>query len=183
VSGEEESHAEELAGAYGPDLARAALKAAQARARLNAAEQQRLDAAARRAERRRGQRDRRVRRSGDPVLLGAALEGLVDARGWDADVRTASVLARWPELVGDDLAAHASPLSLRDGELLLEAESTAWATQLRLMARQVMDRLNTQLGAGTVTSLRVQGPAAARGPGTAGGLRVRGSRGPRDTYG
>jgi len=172
-----------LADAYGPDLARAALNAAKARAALNASEQERMEAAGRRSARRREQRDRKTRAKGDPLLFGAAIEKLLAARGWQADVRSAGVTARWPEIVGTEIAARCRPVSLTDGELVLEAESTAWATQLRLMARQIAERVDVELGAGTVKKVRVHGPASARGPESSGILRVRGSRGPRDTYG
>jgi predicted nucleic acid-binding Zn ribbon protein len=61
------------------------------------------------------------------------------------------------------------------------ADSTAWATQLRLLAAQLVHRLNAELGTGTVRRVKVLGPVSAtRRPGE---WRVRGSRGPRDTYG
>ena len=182
MSADDEPEVGALADAYGPDLARAALNAAKARAALNASEQERMAAANRRAVRRKEQRGRRTRDKGDPLLFGAAIEGLLAARGWQADVRSAGVTERWPQVVGEEIAARCRPVSLTDGTLLLEAESTAWATQLRLMARQIMERVEAELGAGAVRAVRVQGPTSARGP-QPGALRVRGSRGPRDTYG
>jgi predicted nucleic acid-binding Zn ribbon protein len=91
------------------------------------------------------------------------------------------VVDRWPELVGHQIAARTRAEALTDGVLLVRAESTAWATQLRLMAADIVRRLNVELGHGTVTRLDVRGPAApswTRGP-----LRTSDSRGPRDTYG
>jgi predicted nucleic acid-binding Zn ribbon protein len=79
------------------------------------------------------------------------------------------------------LAAHTTPESLTDGELVVAADSTAWATQVRLLAAQLVRRLNAELGDGTVRRVRVRGPVVdARKPGQ---WRVRGSRGSRDTYG
>lgn len=89
-------------------------------------------------------------------------------------------MGRWDSLVGAELAAHCRPESLEDGVLTLVAESTAWATQVRLLGRQVVERVNHELGAGVVRSVRVHGPTAPnwrKGP-----RRVLG-RGPRDTYG
>ena len=90
------------------------------------------------------------------------------------------MLGSWDTLVGADIAAHCEPRALVDGELLVVAESTAWATQLRLLSRSLLQTLERRLGPGVVTRLRVQGPTApswSRGP-----RRVIG-RGPRDTYG
>jgi predicted nucleic acid-binding Zn ribbon protein len=123
---------------------------------------------------------RRLRRA-DPPLLGAAINGLLDEEGWKLAAATGSVFGRWAQIVGADLAAHTKPESLRDGELTVVADSTAWATQLRLLAAQLVHRLNAELGTGTVRRVKVLGPVSAtRRPGE---WRVRGSRGPRDTYG
>lgn len=123
---------------------------------------------------------RRIRRD-DPQALGAAIGGLLDDEGWNLAAATGSVFGRWAQIVGSDLAGHTRPDSLRDGELTVQADSTAWATQLRLLAAQLVHRLNAELGAGTVLRVKVRGPVTAeRKPGE---WRVRGSRGPRDTYG
>jgi predicted nucleic acid-binding Zn ribbon protein len=123
---------------------------------------------------------RRVRRD-DPQPLGTAINGLLEAEGWTLAAATGSVFARWADIVGADLAGHTTPESLRDGELTIVADSTAWATQLRLLAAQLVRRLNAELGDGSVQRVRVRGPVTGtRRPGE---WRVRGSRGPRDTYG
>jgi predicted nucleic acid-binding Zn ribbon protein len=117
----------------------------------------------------------------DPQPLSAAISRLLDAEGWALSVATGSVFGRWAEIVGEDLAAHTTPESLTDGELTVTADSTAWATQLRLLAAQLVKRLNAELGDGTVLRVRVRGPVSnTQKPGE---WRVRGSRGPRDTYG
>ena len=166
----------------GPDLAREALRAAQARARLKPTDQQRMDAARARAQRRRDQRDRRGRGKGDPVTFKDAVEALLAARGWSEEAKVARVLGCWDSLVGEQLAAKCRPASLRDGELVVTAESTAWATQISLLRGQLVERLNTELGAGTVRRVSVHGPTAASGP-RSGAWRVTGSKGPGDTYG
>jgi predicted nucleic acid-binding Zn ribbon protein len=90
------------------------------------------------------------------------------------------LLPRWEQIVGADIAAHCRPERLEDGELSCVAESTAWATQLRLMSAQLLSRIAAEVGPDVVQRLRVRGPTAPdwrHGP-----LRVVG-RGPRDTYG
>ena len=117
----------------------------------------------------------------DPQPLGASISGLLDAEGWALAAATGSVFGRWPQIVGADLAAHTRPETLTDGELTVTADSTAWATQVRLLAAQLVRRLNAELGDGTVRRVKVRGPVTStRKPGE---WRVRGGRGPRDTYG
>lgn len=116
----------------------------------------------------------------DPTLLGAAVGELVSERNWERTLNAAGLLPRWAEIVGAEVAAHCRPERLVDGELVCVAESTAWATQLRLLNRQLLARIAAEVGDGVVTRIRVHGPTAPdwrHGP-----LRVLG-RGPRDTYG
>jgi predicted nucleic acid-binding Zn ribbon protein len=125
----------------------------------------------------------RARRE-DPEPLHAAIDDLIRARGWREDAAGGSLAGRWAQIVGSDLAAHTRPDRLVDGELTVTADSTAWATQLRLLAAQLVRRLNAELGDGAVRQVRVRGPASAAGPARKPGQwRVRGGRGPRDTYG
>jgi len=122
---------------------------------------------------------RRGRRE-DPQPLGAAIEGLLDDRGWRTAAAVGSVFGRWEQIVGGALAAHTRPGGFTDGELLVIADSTAWATQVRLLRAQLVRRLNSELGDGTVTGVRVRGPLP---PQQRGQWRVRDTRGPRDDYG
>ncbi|MFV0405975.1 MAG: DUF721 domain-containing protein [Propioniciclava sp.] len=120
------------------------------------------------------------RRAGDPVSVGDALEGVISDRGWGTEINVHLLLGRWVELVGAAVAEHSTPESYRDGVLKVRTSSTAWASQLRLMAPQLVARMNSSLGEGTIRLVTVLGPEAPswkRGPRT-----VRG-RGPRDTYG
>jgi predicted nucleic acid-binding Zn ribbon protein len=119
-------------------------------------------------------------RRDDPQRLGQAIGGLLDQHGWQQRAAIGSVFGRWAEIVGPDLAAHTRPDSFADGELTMTADSTAWATQVRLLAPQLVRRLAAELGDGTVRRVKVRGPEAPR---RRGGWRVPGGRGPRDTYG
>jgi predicted nucleic acid-binding Zn ribbon protein len=116
----------------------------------------------------------------DPQPLGAAMEGLLDDQGWRTAAAVGSVFGRWEQIVGAALAAHTRPGGFTDGELLVIADSTAWATQVRLLRSQLIRRLNTELGDGTVTGVKVRGPVPPRQQGQ---WRVRDTRGPRDDYG
>lgn len=128
-------------------------------------------------------RGRRPRRD-DPQPLAQAIDGLLGDQGWQRRAAVGGAFGRWPDIVGPDVAAHAQPDTFADGELTVITDSTAWATQIRLLAPNLIRRLNAELGDGTVRRVRVKGPAApAAGGGGRKGWRVRGGRGPRDTYG
>lgn len=112
--------------------------------------------------------------------MGRLASRLAVERGWAERLSGAAVFGRWAELVGAEVAEHAKPLSLREGELTVQASSTAWATQLRLLQRELLVRIATGVGRGVVTKLRIHGPAS---PSWRRGVRHVSGRGPRDTYG
>jgi predicted nucleic acid-binding Zn ribbon protein len=105
---------------------------------------------------------------------------LAKSRGWAPKVAEGSVFGQWETVVGEQIAEHANPTTLRDGILTVEAESTAWATQLRMVQPQLLAKIAAAVGDGVVTSLKIVGPAAPTW--RKGKYNVPG-RGPRDTYG
>lgn len=157
----------------GVDLARAAL----AKARHAAREKGVAAPVKRRAG---GSRGGARRDAGDPELLGETVARLLVERGWDVPAAVAGVTERWGEIAGSELADHCRPEKFDSGVLHLVAESTAWATQVRLLVPQLHGRIDEVIGHGIVTRIEVRGPT---GPDwRRGALRVRGP-GPRDTYG
>ena len=56
----------------------------------------------------------------------------------------------WPELVGDEVAANAQPVQLKQGRLVVSASSSAWAQTLQLMSDAIVARINEHLGDGVV---------------------------------
>jgi predicted nucleic acid-binding Zn ribbon protein len=114
----------------------------------------------------------------DPQPLGRLARDLAKKRGWSAQVAEGTVLGNWPAVVGHQIADHAVPTGLNEGVLSVMAESTAWATQLRVMQAQLLAKIAAAVGNGVVTSLKIIGPAA---PSWRKGPRHIAGRGPRDT--
>jgi len=116
----------------------------------------------------------------DPSTLGDQMDRLLVDRGWNVDVAVGSVMGRWSQIVGVDVAEHCRPVTFSDGVLTVRADSTAWTTQMRLMSSSILARLETEVGKDAVTELRIQGPSA---PSWSRGPRKSTGPGPRDTYG
>jgi predicted nucleic acid-binding Zn ribbon protein len=182
VSGSEP--AEHLSGLAGMDLVRRVLEEARGAARTQGKDVgrgRRLPPARRVA----GTGGRR-RWSGsgpdnrDPQPLGRAARDVAKKQGWSPRVAEGAVFGQWPSVVGQQIADHATPTALRDGVLSVAAESTAWATQLRLIQTQVLAKIAAAVGDGVVTALKITGPVAPSW--RKGALHIAG-RGPRDTYG
>ena len=116
----------------------------------------------------------------DPEGLGNVFNRLLSERGWNSPVAVGSVLARWDELVGQEIALHCRPESFDGNTVLVRCDSTAWSTQLRLISPMLILKFDAELGSGVVTRISVLGPASPNW--RKGGRTVKG-RGPRDTYG
>lgn len=172
--------------ATGRDMARAALAAARekadARSRAPSARARGKPA----SESGSRQHPRRRRWAGpgaderDPQPIGRLVSRISAERGWHERLAHGRVFGSWARLVGAEVAEHAEPVSLREGELTVRASSTAWATQLRLLQRQLLGKIAAGVGHGVVTRMRINGPAA---PSWRKGVRHIPGRGPRDTYG
>jgi predicted nucleic acid-binding Zn ribbon protein len=102
----------------------------------------------------------------DPQPLASATRDVSKKQGWSARVAEGAVFGQWPTVVGHHIA--------------VSAESTAWATQLRIIQSRVLAKIAAEVGDGVVTSLKITGPVAPSW--RKGSLHIAG-RGPRDTYG
>ncbi len=163
--------------ADGLDLARAAARAAAASPATPPARRRSSGARRRTTQKASGARpdDR------DPQPLKQAMGRLIAQHGWELDLKVQGVFGRWADLVGSEIADHCTPESFDDGRLVVRTDSTAWATQLKLLAPTLVRRLNEELGHGSVTVIEVLGPHLPSW--TKGRLSSRDGRGPRDTYG
>lgn len=135
---------------------------------------------------RRRQRPMEQQRSGahpddrDPQLVGSVLDGVIKERGWERRISLSTVLRRWPDLVGEANAEHSTPVNYTDGVLIVDCDSTAWASAMRYTASQLVAKLNAALGDRTVLRVDFRGP---KPPSWKHGRRSVDGRGPRDTYG
>ncbi|GAA1958982.1 DUF721 domain-containing protein [Catenulispora subtropica] len=153
------------AAGSGMDLARAALAAARARGRDGGAGWN----GGRRRTATPGQRSGSGPDERDPQLLSSAIPRLIEDRGWTVPAAVGGVMGRWSEIVGGHIAAHCTPVEFHDGVLTVRTDSAAWATELRMLAPQLLAKLNAELGtsrsahggrdtAGAIATLKVVGP-------------------------
>jgi predicted nucleic acid-binding Zn ribbon protein len=66
----------------------------------------------------------------------------------------AAAQAAWDELVGEQIAAVARPVSERGGEVIVSCTDSVWAQELDLMQDQLLQRLRDRLGERAPRSLR-----------------------------
>ena len=107
------------------------------------------------------------------------MQSLSSEMGWTTSMAQASLVIDWPTIVGESIAEHADVQSVDQGVLTVVCDSSAWATQLRLMRHELLVRLSEQVPEAAIESIDVKAPGA---PSWRKGPRSVPGRGPRDTY-
>lgn len=129
----------------------------------------------------RERRDEVRTRNEDPLALTNILKEFVVVRDWQKGLAEGTLFTEWATVVGEDISANATPVSLVDGRLTVQTRSTAWATQLNLIKNDLLTKVSSSAPGALVEEIVVIGP---RAPSWKRGLRtIRGAQGPRDTYG
>lgn len=139
------------------------------------------------AKKRRFQRGRPTGPDGRPLQreytvagFGSLLKKEISQREWTEPIAHGWVMGNWEALVGEKIAQHTEVSMIKDGELFISCDQTAWATNLKYMQSTVLSQIAEKIGPGVITKLHVYPPKTKNwryGP-----LHVKG-RGPRDTYG
>ena len=125
--------------------------------------------------------DEERKKRDEPGKLSEVLDELITTRDWKKGIAEGTLFSNWRKIVGDEVANHCEPITLLEGRLTIRAETTAWATQLRLIQDEILKTLQTHSEGVLVEELAVIGLSA---PSWKRGLRsIRGAKGPRDTYG
>ena len=98
-----------------------------------------------------------MRYAGDePVPLSDALAAVGAELGLPAGNAHGTLEEHWADVMGDDIAAHAHLVAVRDGVLTVAVDGPIWATQMRYLEAAVVERAATVLGPGVVTAMKVR---------------------------
>jgi predicted nucleic acid-binding Zn ribbon protein len=116
----------------------------------------------------------------DPIKLSNSLDEVIGQYNWGNQLAQAELFVSWQDIVGSNVASACRPNNIERETLHVNCSSTAWATQMRLMSRQVLSEINLRYPDLAIAEIKFHGPQAPswnRGPRSVPG------RGPRDTYG
>ena len=78
-----------------------------------------------------------------PRPVARALDGF--GAGLAPATTLARVQARWADVAGETVAAESEPVSERDGTVTFRCSSSVWASELQLLSRDLLERLNDAL--------------------------------------
>jgi len=102
----------------------------------------------------------------DPPRIKDLLQGVGERLGFGGAIETGLVWSRWNDIVGDTVAAHAEPTSLREGVLRVRTDSPTWATEVGYLGQEIKRAANQVAGKELVTEVRVwTAPGAIGGAG------------------
>ena len=78
--------------------------------------------------------------------LGDELNKLLHSLGSPNIDTVSGVFGLWQELVGDQVAAHVTPVKLDRGRLLIEVDDPAWSTHMKFLERDICTSLSHYTG-------------------------------------
>lgn len=93
---------------------------------------------------------------GGPRPVRASLDALARKLGAPKASVLELLFDGWADVVGDAIASHAHPLALRNGALAVGVDNPAWATELRSLTPQILERCAALAGADVVTRIDVR---------------------------
>src|SRR3954471_3089194 len=96
------------------------------------------------------------RTTGEPVSIGDALARVQAELGLPETDALRTVTAAWEIVVGADVAAHARLEALRDETISIVGDGTLWATQLRYLEADIVERANALVGSSVAQRIRVR---------------------------
>jgi predicted nucleic acid-binding Zn ribbon protein len=92
----------------------------------------------------------------EPVSIADALARVRAELGLPQSDALRTLTDAWATIVGADVAAHARLDAVRDETISIAVDSTLWATQLRYLEADIVERANALVGADVVHGIRVR---------------------------
>jgi predicted nucleic acid-binding Zn ribbon protein len=89
------------------------------------------------------------------VSLGDALSQVGAELGLGNPSISVALTDGWADFVGEAIAAHSRPRSLRGGVLTIAVDASPWATELRYLETAIRERVAAVTGVDAVAEVRV----------------------------
>jgi hypothetical protein len=72
----------------------------------------------------------------------------------DVPLKTYSILGAWDEIVGESVAAHSQPRTIRNRILFIDVTHPTWMQQLQFLKPTLLEKINTFLGESLIQDIR-----------------------------
>ena len=100
-----------------------------------------------------------------PRPLRQGLERLLDGLGTPDIDAVATLVERWPEVVGPELASRVRAVAVRGSELVVRVEDPAWASQIAWLESRLLERIADLVGPGRITVVKARVAPRSRSTG------------------
>jgi hypothetical protein len=89
-----------------------------------------------------------------PQPVRSILEKTIKSLEIDVPLKTYSILGAWNEIVGESVAAHSQPHSIRNRILFVDVVHPTWMQQLQFLKPTLLEKINTFLGESLIQDIR-----------------------------
>jgi hypothetical protein len=89
----------------------------------------------------------------NPVRIADAVTATFSRLGLEPRLREHAIFRVWPAVVGQAIARHAAPESLRNARLLIHVTDPIWLHHLSMMRHRILEALRVRLGPSAVREL------------------------------
>lgn len=99
-----------------------------------------------------------------PQSIRSILEKTIKALEIEAPLRTYSIMGAWKEIVGEPVAIHSQPYSIRNRILFVEVSHPIWMQQLQFLKLTLLEKVNHFLGEPLIQDIRFKVGKIASAP-------------------
>lgn len=78
--------------------------------------------------------------------ISSTLGSLLRVRGLSSRLKEYRIFSQWDEIVGETIALHAQPLSVRRGKLTVLVDSSTWHHHLSQLRPELLEKINRSMG-------------------------------------
>jgi len=95
-------------------------------------------------------------RKGGPRSLETSLDAVTRGLGMHDSRGLGRLFAEWPAIVGPAMADHVQPIRVDAEALVVSVDHPAWATQVRRLGNELLDRVVNETGVERPNRLEVR---------------------------
>ena len=89
-----------------------------------------------------------------PQTIHSILERTLKTLEIDVPLKTYSIVGAWNEIVGESVAGHSQPRSIRNQILFIDVAHPTWMQQLQFLKPTLLDQVNSFLGEPLIQDIR-----------------------------
>lgn len=97
----------------------------------------------------------RLRRNSHPKPVSGVIGRLISSLGISRNYNGWTVVANWPEIVGEEIARRAKAIRFQDGTLYIAVAESAWRQELAMQAESLLREIQSYPYGGAIKQIRL----------------------------